>query len=444
MLTKSDRRQSSGAIPKQQSSPPPLEQETSMVNAQQAAEPAAMEVPWDENDYAISAPSQQEEEEEPFFFGPEWLKSLGATALDSALPSDPKVRPVEPAHSVVSKHPAGETLQTAPDPAPLSAAPEIREVPQPEELTAVAEANMAEAKPKITIENWLEQAAQRLTQPEQNLLTTLEELEKDLRTQGFRPMEPGTLSAIASETSLSSALAQLSNFVPGNEAQAKTASVPPAEPLWPAAPVPVSQPGPQPVVNKSPEQGRASSSHLDALSSLISSSNASPSSSFNVQQIPAQTPNVPNMPNVRPDTSLEFELETTMKRPAMRLQPIQQRPSPPTQQNQPLTRGRAGERPTTGKTADSSMSYKERLLKGYQKQLAGAYDDAMQEYRIIIRNAPDLLGEVVSNMRALLKITPRYSTGYRVLGDAYMRQGEYLQAMEAYNKALTMAKKAKG
>jgi len=83
------------------------------------------------------------------------------------------------------------------------------------------------------------------------------------------------------------------------------------------------------------------------------------------------------------------------------------------------------------------------LLKGYQHQLVGDYDEAMQEYRIIIRNTPELLGEVVSNVRALLKLAPKYSAGYRVLGDAYMRQGEYLQAMEAYNKALTMAKKAK-
>ena len=67
----------------------------------------------------------------------------------------------------------------------------------------------------------------------------------------------------------------------------------------------------------------------------------------------------------------------------------------------------------------------------------------MQEYRFIIGKAPELLGEVVSNMRALLKIAPRYSAGYRVLGDAYMRKGEYLQAMEAYNKALATAKKTK-
>jgi tetratricopeptide (TPR) repeat protein len=91
--------------------------------------------------------------------------------------------------------------------------------------------------------------------------------------------------------------------------------------------------------------------------------------------------------------------------------------------------------------SENNLSYKERLRKGYHHQLAGDYDEAMQEYRVIIRNAPELLSEVVSNMRALLKLAPRYAPGYRVLGDAYMRQGEYLQAMEAYNKALMMAKK---
>jgi len=67
----------------------------------------------------------------------------------------------------------------------------------------------------------------------------------------------------------------------------------------------------------------------------------------------------------------------------------------------------------------------------------------MQEYRIIIRNAPELLDEIISNVRALMKLAPKYSAGFRVLGDAYMRQGEYLHAMEAYNKALTIAKKVK-
>jgi tetratricopeptide (TPR) repeat protein len=124
----------------------------------------------------------------------------------------------------------------------------------------------------------------------------------------------------------------------------------------------------------------------------------------------------------------------------VRLQTIQQRPAI----SQAPAKAGAGNRSSSGKASEEKLGYKDRLLKGYQYQLAGAYDDAMQEYRLVIRNAPDLLGEVISNMRALLKLAPKYAAGYRVLGDAYMRQGEYLQAMEAYNKALTMAKKVKG
>ncbi len=156
---------------------------------------------------------------------------------------------------------------------------------------------------------------------------------------------------------------------------------------------------------------------------------------------PVADQEAPLMPTYRADALLENELETTMKRPAVRLQALQTS----TAQSDPsyrLGRGRPADCTTTGNAADN-LSSKARLVKGYQSQLAGAYDDAMPEYRIIIRNAPELLDEVISNLRALLKLAPKYSAGYRVLGDAYMRQGEYLQAMEAYNKAPTMARKAK-
>lgn len=141
---------------------------------------------------------------------------------------------------------------------------------------------------------------------------------------------------------------------------------------------------------------------------------------------------------------LDGGLETTMKRPAVRLQPMKQRMMAqelhlaPAQQQKNRGMERANQQATEG-----SDDYRDRLVHGYQAQLIGDYDSAMQEYRVIIRNTPELLSEVVSNVRALLKLAPKYSAGYRVLGDAYMRQGEYLQAMEAYNKALTMAKKAK-
>jgi tetratricopeptide (TPR) repeat protein len=140
----------------------------------------------------------------------------------------------------------------------------------------------------------------------------------------------------------------------------------------------------------------------------------------------------------------EDELEATMKRPAIRPPSVQHQPTAASREaiHAPSNRS-VSERAKASKTADASPTYRERLLKGYQHQLVGDYDEAMQEYRSIIRNAPELLNDVVSNVRALLKLAPKYAAGYRALGDAYMRQGEYLQAMEVYNKALTLAKRAK-
>src|SRR6266700_4478333 len=369
-----------------------------------------------------------------FSFGPDWLKSLGAMPMESALPletetpalpdlsAEPSIEAESPA---VWKPPiASEALET-PEPVTSSLEPEpAASEPPPVQL---------ETKQKTALESWLDQAALRLAERGQNVLSTLEELENDLRSQGFTPLEPGTLSRIAQEPepTLSSALAQLGNFGPQSTGEVHLTQptqpemappAPPVESLWPATPAPVSQTAPQPIVNQAQEQ--TSPAHLDELMSYISSPAANP--------------------EVYPAVSVDSELETTMKRPAARLQPMPQRPAAQAaQQGQAIARGQPGERPASSKAAEGNLSYKERLLRGYQHQLAGAYDDAMQEYRIIIRNAPELLSEVVSNMRALLKLAPKYSAGYRVLGDAYMRHGESLQAMEAYNKALTMAKKAK-
>jgi tetratricopeptide (TPR) repeat protein len=153
----------------------------------------------------------------------------------------------------------------------------------------------------------------------------------------------------------------------------------------------------------------------------------------------------PDDQNTHANPFLETELETTMKRPAVRLQSMPHSVAPPdTAKTTDKVRTSEQREPAVSKTTESGdLNYKDLLVKGYQHQLVGNYDEAMQDYRLVIRGAPELLDEVISNLRALLKLAPKYSVGYRVLGDAYMRQGEYLQAMESYNSALTMAKKAK-
>ncbi len=310
---------------------------------------------------------------------------------------------------------------------------------------------------------------------------TLEILERDLYAQGFVPLEPGSLAKIAEEESLSTALAQFGSeplprspyeeqpaqswqqpeqaaLVAQPEAQTLTSGAQPEarqsapaqpavqfyepveEPLWTAtAAGPASNPTLDPV-SEAEVTIQQSSRRTGAISQPVlpvPPADAVVQPAQAAQTAPAVPP-VPKKPAASNDSSLD-ELELTMRRPVVRLQPATQKTANlPGQAPTTPARSRSG---TANRAEDSSMSYKERLRKGYHHQLAGDYDEAMQEYRVIIRNAPELLGEVVSNMRALLKLAPRYAPGYRVLGDAYMRQGEYLQAMEAYNKALMMAKK---
>ena len=340
----------------------------------------------------IARPEAYIAEEPAFFFPteesnsemewPEWLKSLGA-----------------------------ETLETHPEPA-----------------TATVD---LEPDQSFEFQSWTEQLDQTFSEAEQEQMASLEHLDNDLLSQGFVPLQPGTLNTIAEEPSLSSALAELGNFSadsvtpepPSTQVTSDT-FLQPAESSEPASPPPIladTIPLETPIQN--PVAVEAASQTFTPVDN----------SAEKVAQ------EVPLIPAYRADALLEDDLETTMKRPAIRLQSIQQSAAQSDTLSMP-GKGRVGEH---GRAHNDNVSHKERLLRGYQLQLAGAYDDAMAEYRIIIRNAPELLSEVISNVRALLKLSPRYSAGFRVLGDAYMRQGEYLQAMEAYNKALTIAKKAK-
>ena len=384
MLTKKDR-QPSGSIPILS---------TQSASVQEPLESSFFTQPPVEQAPAPSKPKEEaalffsSEDKDPELEWPEWLKSLGA-----------------------------ETLKSEPESRSVPVAPETQ---QPE-----------------TFQSWQDQIDQTLSEPDEQQLATLEHLENDLRSQGFVPLQPGTLSTIAQQPTLSSALAELSNL----KAQPVTPepSNLPAQPVIPEKPAASVAPTPPPSAPAG--QTQSESWWADTLNQVATGSTAEqPISSAPTQvpdpvvvnpptDVPQETPLLPGYPA---DALLENELETTMRRPAIRLQPVQHSAHPDVPS---LLRG--------DKVQEGNLSNKERLLRGYQFQLAGAYDDAMQEYRIIIRNAPEFLDEVISNVRALLKLAPKYSAGFRVLGDAYMRRGEYLHAMEAYNKALTIAKKAK-
>jgi tetratricopeptide (TPR) repeat protein len=538
-------------MPSMPAARPPVETPvaSNVVDKPPVASVPPMQSPAKEEAKVVTGPFFADDDE-PLSFGPEWLKSMGAASLHGIAATE-EASPVLESPLAVTHETEQEWLSHVapsyePQPAPYD--PPVYEPQKPsyepqlgyEQSVYEPQKPLYEPQP-VGYEQSIyepqkslydEKIAEPAGMDEHNLLATLEGLEAGLLSQGFVPLQPNSLQAIAKtqeEVSttvpktpelamqqedvyqnepFSSALTELGGFV--------------QEPSWLASLSAMSMPSPLPelpqetMVQQGQEQAYATFSsaqpswsvayepHVTSplssvedevreeveeglvqptvvhpaqatrplpgvpvwsqrqepareeellVSPIYGTAQQDRSQMDRLQEIFATSAPVPparaqvGAQNRAPssDFLLNNELEATMKRPAVRLQAMQQERS--FIQNEPAispVRPRTVEPTPTGRAPEGNISYQDRLLKGYQHQLAGDYDEAMQEYRIVIRNSYELLSEVVSNMRALLKLAPKYSTGYRVLGDAYMRQGEYLQAMEAYNKALTMAKRAKG
>ena len=166
MLTRVDQRKSSGSLSQVPPSASALEKEAVTVQqpVQQPVEPPPFHpvaTPWEQ--LPVSSSSHAAQEEEEFFFGPEWLKSLGATTMEPLTPQEPELAPI-PTHSE-EPEPSVSSAPTATfEQAAAWATPSAETEPQVVEDTVPVK---SETK-KISVENWIEQAAQKLAHPEQN------------------------------------------------------------------------------------------------------------------------------------------------------------------------------------------------------------------------------------------------------------------------------------
>ena len=88
--------------------------------------------------------------------------------------------------------------------------------------------------------------------------------------------------------------------------------------------------------------------------------------------------------------------------------------------------------------APAPDDYAGRLDFARERRAAGNLDDALGEDRIILKNAPDLLGDVMDDLNESLDAAPDHPEIHRLLGDAHIRQGDYLSALEAYNRAVAL------
>ena len=88
--------------------------------------------------------------------------------------------------------------------------------------------------------------------------------------------------------------------------------------------------------------------------------------------------------------------------------------------------------------------YATRLAQARGHRESGALDEAIVEYRTVVRNAPELLPDVLSDVESCLAERPEHPELHRLLGDARIRQGDYLGALESYNRAVALTQSLDG
>lgn len=95
--------------------------------------------------------------------------------------------------------------------------------------------------------------------------------------------------------------------------------------------------------------------------------------------------------------------------------------------------------PPTAPQGPAPGDYPARLAYARQRRADGKLEDAIAEYRVVLQRAPELLTEVVDELRECLSAAPEHPDLHRLLGDARIKQGDYLGALEAYNLAVALS-----
>jgi hypothetical protein len=88
--------------------------------------------------------------------------------------------------------------------------------------------------------------------------------------------------------------------------------------------------------------------------------------------------------------------------------------------------------------AISPTDYPARLEQARALREAGSLDEALVEYQALLKNAPDLLPDVLSDLQASLDEQPEHPELHRLLGDARIRQGDYMAALESLNRSVSL------
>jgi tetratricopeptide (TPR) repeat protein len=84
--------------------------------------------------------------------------------------------------------------------------------------------------------------------------------------------------------------------------------------------------------------------------------------------------------------------------------------------------------------------YSERLEQARALREEGRLDEAFSTYRVLLKMSPDLLPAVAAEIDEALRVAPDHPEARRLLGDVKLKQGDYMGALEAYNRAVELAR----
>ncbi|MGH2479791.1 MAG: hypothetical protein ACRDHW_09070, partial [Ktedonobacteraceae bacterium] len=370
-----------------------------LTRNEQAQTPVSQAAPEIMPTHTEPTPVAQDDAAMPFFFSaeneesegemgwPAWLKSLGAESLEPEESSGPLAQ-----SSPASAQPETYTSQSAsgsgqPDWMHQLTTP-VNEPAQPDWMNQFAANAQGQPYQQPTTPMPAPVAGQ-----EQRYIASLEDLEKSLQSQGFAPLTPGSLSSIAQtqtnpsasvepreSPSLSSALAQLGNFTQPPVAPPTDTGEQWWNTMLTQSSEQSAQAGPtmsDPFAALGAHSAQEATMPMPALPATPTPQTTAPFQP-SADQIPVMN-GMPLTPTYRSDALLDSDLETTMKRPAITLQPMKTAENHG-ERHAANGKWRGGERKHAEHLDESNLSHHERLIKGYQYQLSGAYEESMQEY----------------------------------------------------------------
>jgi tetratricopeptide (TPR) repeat protein len=99
--------------------------------------------------------------------------------------------------------------------------------------------------------------------------------------------------------------------------------------------------------------------------------------------------------------------------------------------------------PNTDEGEPAGDDYMSQLRRARRRRAEGRNEEALLEYRGVLRDAPDVLDDLIHDLRDMSATTESPEV-HRLLADAYIREGNYTDAIESYNRAQALTQSQQG